>query len=393
MADIGRLPPAARLVHIGFPKSGTTGLQAALQAARPQLKAAGVSYPGKRRTHHPAAIAVVGGTPRIGDPIPDLRRWEILLDQVERAAGAGRRIIVSSEFLCEADDQAAARVVDQLGGDSVHVLATMRPLVKVMPSAWQQYVQNGLRASYDEWLTGMLRTSPYDKPTPSFWRRQRHDVTLKRWASIVGPDKVVAIVVDQNDHERLLRQVETLLGMPTGTLAFTGVTNRSLSYPEAELVRHLNRAFRAAEDWPEEMYRNVVRVGVSDHMLREINYRGPKILTPLWARERAGELGAEMARAITAAGISIIGDVDSLGHVSDEPDRRDELPSLPAEVASAVMFSAIDAARRFGQHEGLGPAQRMRSAVATTTPLKVAPVKLAARRVGRKMRRLRSPSG
>ncbi|GGT08343.1 hypothetical protein [Streptomyces chromofuscus] len=42
-----------------------------------------------------------------------------------------------------------------------------------MPSQWQQYVQNGLRMGYGDWLEHMPRKPPYEKPNPTFWPRHR----------------------------------------------------------------------------------------------------------------------------------------------------------------------------------------------------------------------------
>ena len=62
---------------------------------------------------------------------------------------------------------------------------------------WQQYVQNGVRTGYPAWLDGMLRKAPYDRPTPTFWKRHSHDLILERWAEVVGPERVVAVVVEK----------------------------------------------------------------------------------------------------------------------------------------------------------------------------------------------------
>lgn len=379
---MGVLPEGARLLHIGFPKSGTTALQGALRDGRRAARGQGVVYPGKHRAHHPAAVAAIGAVPRIGEPGPDPRRWELLVDQVERAGD--RRVIVSSEFFCEADAAAVDRVVAALGGDSVHVLATMRPLAKILPSSWQQYVQNGQRSSYEDWLDAMLRKPPYERPTPSFWRRQRHDAVLERWASAVGPQRVTAIVVDEADPERLLRQVEQMTGLSAGTLVMPPNANRSLTHAEAELVRHLNVAYKSSPAWPEALYRQVVREAVADQLIARPG--SGRIATPDWARERAAELGAQMAAAIAAAGIEIVGDVDALSRLTDAASDGEESPGLAADVAAAVMVSAIDAARRYGRAEGRTPVRRLLHDAIAQAPHRLVAVKLFARRMTRGFR-------
>ena len=94
---------------------------------------------------------------------------------------------MSSEFLADANEEAAARVVRDLDKKRVHVVVTLRPLGKLMPSQWQQYVQNGLRMRYDDWLDHMLNKPPYIKPTTTFWNRHAHDRLVARWAAAAGP--------------------------------------------------------------------------------------------------------------------------------------------------------------------------------------------------------------
>ncbi|MGW2698915.1 hypothetical protein [Streptomyces sp. NPDC001340] len=121
--------------------------------------------------------------------------------------------MISSEFFADAaDDGTITRIVEQLGGDRVHVPVTLRPLARIMPSQWQQYVQNGLRMGYEDWLEHMLRKPPYEKPNPSFWQRHRHDRLVERWARIAGPERVTVVVVDDRDRGGLMRTFETLLG-------------------------------------------------------------------------------------------------------------------------------------------------------------------------------------
>jgi hypothetical protein len=334
-------------VHIGFPKTGTTSIQRALHQARDQMRAAGVSYPGTDRYHKMPGIAITQAPGRLGDRPATDADWVELADEVRR--DPGRRVIVSSEWLSQATDEQAQRVVDDLGGDRVHILATLRPLAKILPSAWQQYLQNGVRVDYDTWLRGMLLDAPYDKPTPTFWKRHRHDLILARWAKAAGTDHVTALVVDSRDHDLLLRQFEELLGLPDGMLV-PGPTerdNRSLSWGEAEMLRLVNTEFKKRK-WPDRLYREAIRNGVVNRLAlsRPAASDLQSIPTPDWALDRAAELGNEIADGIGALGIRIVGDLDALRARQSGGATSTAPPTLPAGLAAEAVVAAINAMRR-----------------------------------------------
>jgi hypothetical protein len=348
------LPAGTRLVHIGFPKTGTTSLQYALDTTRSQLAEYGVAYPGKERYHKAAGVYISQAIPRRGDPPVKESDWTTLVQQTHDAAEM--RVMISSEWLSETPLDGIERLVHDLGGvGNVHIVATLRPLVKIMPSAWQQYLQNGNRVPYEKWLKGMLVTAPYEWPTPSFWRRHRHGEILSRWAQVAGPENVTAIVVDSRDHGLLLRQFESLLGLPHEFLQPQppDKDNRSLSWPEAEMLRLVNKTVRE-RDWPDSVFRSIVRLGVVERMTRMRTGADdlPKIGMPTWAAEKASALGAEFAATIDGLGIRVIGDVDSLGQMPGNDETRARPPAMvPAEIAAEAILAAIQTSIEYGKHK------------------------------------------
>ncbi|HVT22443.1 MAG TPA: hypothetical protein VHE57_13765 [Mycobacteriales bacterium] len=331
------IPPGDRLVHIGFDKTGTTGLQRALHADRERLREHGVVYPGTHWYQKTAGIAITEAQGNTGDAPVTMAAWADLLAEV-KAAGAAR-VLVSSEWLCRATDRQARRVVRDLGGKRVHIVATLRPLTKILPSAWQQYVKDGYAGEYEEWLRGTLSDPTPGFPTPWFWARHRHEVVLERWAGIVGPAKVTAIVVDSRDHDLLLRQFEALLGLPEHFLhaSAAGKRNDSLTWPEAELLRQVNQHF-AQRGLPDELYSATVRRGIVPALA---SARGglaapTPISTPRWALERAAEIGGSAAAAIERSGIRVLGDLAALGAPPGVEAAGEPSPQPPVEVATAV---------------------------------------------------------
>jgi hypothetical protein len=222
----------------------------------------------------------------------------------------------------------------------VHVVVTLRSLARILPSQWQQYLQNGFDFRYLEWLEGIL-SEPPRTPTPGFWRRHRHDALVTRWVAENGPENLTVIVLDESDRLMLLRVFESMLGLPSGFLVpEERAANRSLTAAEAELVRLLNGEF-SRRDWPHRDYGRFMRYGAVEHMkeARRPSPDEPRIATPSWAQARAAEISAEMAAGIEALGVNIVGDIASLSKLpADEPD--------PADDGSAPLMVPVEAAVR-----------------------------------------------
>ena len=330
------LPEHAVLLHIGTFKTGTTAIQGALYQARPELGQHGVLHAGPSRQPMQAVLALRNRRPLVGNPTPQIEQWQELVDEV--AAAQDLRVVVSSEHFADADADIARRAVRELGGPRVHVVVTLRPLVKIMQSQWQQYVRNRATFTYDEWLEGMLRKPPYNKPTPTFWQRHRHDALVERWSSIVGPENVTVIVPDDSDRNFLLRTFEELVGLPSGLLvAEESSENRSMTLGEIELVRQVNIEARRRQ-WSDGLYKQLIRHGFSVYLQtnRIPHADEPRVTTPQWALDQASDIGATAADKISTLGVRIVGDISQLGTRASEE---------PHEAARVNKIMAVDAAR------------------------------------------------
>jgi hypothetical protein len=338
-----QLQAGARLLHIGPHKTGTTAVQSAFHLARARLAARGIVYPGRGQQPLWPILAVTGQPALLGEPCPDIAHWKKLVRDVD--AAGDQHVVVSSEFLAEADDATIHRVIADLGGPRVHVVVTVRPLARILPSQWQQYLQNGYRMPYLEWLDGIL-SQPPRTPTPGFWRRHRHDRLISRWLSAAGSHNLTVVVVDDSDRLMLLRTFEAMLGLPGGFLAPEAqAANRSLTLAEAETVRLLNDEFKRRE-WPSRSYARFIRYGVLGQMkARPPAPDEPRIATPPWALKRAAEIGAEMASNISALGVRVVGDISVLGApAADAPQSLADIgpdgPLIPAGAAAAAVLGA-----------------------------------------------------
>jgi hypothetical protein len=343
------LPTDAVLLHIGTFKTGTSSLQGAFHLARDEVAANGVHYAGRNRQPMLATLALTGSPGRRGDPLPEPRNWHALVEEVASFAGR-KRVVVSSEFFADADDDRAGDAVRELGGSRVQVVITLRPLAKILPSQWQQYIQNGLRMGYDDWLDRMFNQPPYERPTPTFWQRHDHAALVRRWVAAAGAENVTVIVVDESDRLALLRTFESLLGLPDGILVpDPSDSNRSLSLSEVELVSQLNAQF-SRRKWSEENYRRFVREAVVKPLLadRQPLPGEPMITTPAWALARAAEKGIATVKAIADTGVHVIGNPDLLA-LADEQSREEgstEPLVLPVSAVATTVINTILASRK-----------------------------------------------
>lgn len=356
------LPDGALLLHVGPHKTGTTAVQSAFFVARDALAAHDVSYPGRSRTPIQAVTALTGYGPMTGEPPLDIRDWERFVSGVP---GSGR-VVVSSEFFADAEGEAVDRVVGDLGADRLHVVVTLRRLDKIIPSQWQQYVQNGAVTPFRRWLRRTLATvEPEDS---GFWRRHRHDVLVRRWSDVLGPDRVRVVVVDDADRSALLRTFEAMVGAPDGVLQpEPDRQNRSLTLPEVELVRALNAEFRE-RGWDPADYRRFVRLGVSRALKAvEPDPSAPRARLPRWAVERLRATSAEVVAALRASGVGVVGDLDTLVVPAPGPDTPHKIPKsvpVPPDVAARALAGAIEVA----QQEDQAALARAARSLARTAP-------------------------
>lgn len=327
-----------RLLHIGPHKTGTTSIQAALHSARAEMSRQGVHMAGRNR--HPMAAVLAG----VGRPAPNSKakeapsraKWAALLRDIRSAREP--RVVLSSEFFADARPEAIRHVVDELDPSRVQIAVTLRPLAKVIPSQWQQYVQAGLRTDMVRWLEGIFGEHP-EKTTPSFWYRHRHDHLIERWAAVAGAENLTAIVVDDRDHDGVLRIFERLLGLSDGLLvADRDLSNRSMTLPEIEVVRAFNQQY-AKTQLGRAVHAKAMRFGAALNMKqRTPSPEEERVATPQWAMDRAGTIAREMVANIRSSGVRVIGDLDLL---TTAPTGWEEGDRPPVQVTPEIAGKAV----------------------------------------------------
>lgn len=345
--------PSGRLIHIGPFKTGTTTVQSAFHRNRVPLAEHGIHYVGLRLQPAHAIKAMTGVGSSGADQEAGRRRWAELAEQA-RHSGA-RHIVISSEFLCEADDNVARRIIEDLGGPGgTQVVVTLRPLAAIIPSQWQQFVQSGTTMPLADWTEAVLARAAEPKTVGLFWRRHRHDELVRRWAGIVGASNVTVIAMDSRDKGQLTREFARLLDLPDGLLIpASEVTNRSLTWEETEAIRAFNGEFERMNASRRANGEEPVRFNVEQRLAAWdlLKERPPalterKIQLPPETADRIAALSHEIVDNIVASGVALVGDTDLLRRVPTEAESAAvgaSPPVLSAELAARIASGVLRA--------------------------------------------------
>lgn len=349
-SPISPVPAQGVLLHVGVHKTGTTAIQAALADAREPLAEHGVRYPGKLQAQHRAALAVLGrpwGWNARGGGVLDREHFDRLAKRTAQASG---RVVISSEFFCEAPEETATEVIRDLRGSSqrpVQVVITLRNLGKLLPSSWQQYLKYGLTTSYEKWLEDVFAIPGTSKMTPTFWKRHNHGDVVRRWAAAVGASNVSVLILEDVPRDFVFRSFAAYLDIPAEILTsrMELTSNRSMTAAEAEVLVRLNKRVKKTMQWGD--YVRLVRRGVALGMVegREPSDSEPKLFTPQWALDAAQRSGNESADVIAESGVTVLGNLDALRIGLSSGERPVETEQLPIDAAVQALVSVIESSR------------------------------------------------
>ena len=346
LPDAPAIPSNGVLLHVGVHKTGTTAIQAALADARGDLASSGVLYPGKSQAQHRAALAILQrtwGWNQRGGSVVDRSQFDELARQVANSNG---RVVISSEFFCEADADKCVDVISNLGAGRVQVLVTLRNLGRLLPSSWQQYLKYGLTKGYEPWLEDVFAKSGTSNMSPTFWRRHDHGAVVTRWAEAVGPQNVTVLILEDVDRSAMFRTFAQLIGVPPEVLTarMDLTSNRSMTAAEAELLVRLNARVKMKMQWTE--YVRLVRRGVAMALVegREPGADEPRLHTPDWALDAAMAHGVQDRDVISALGVKVLGNLDALSVRASSPPRVTDLESIPIEAAVQALVAVISEA-------------------------------------------------
>jgi hypothetical protein len=225
--------------------------------------------------------------------------------------------------------------------ENISIVFTLRPLVKLLSSSYQQYLKYGLTPTYEEWLHSVLETPGVSKLTPTFWKRHEHGRVISQWAKVFGVENVFVVIADESQPTAIFEAFNSILGIPAGTLSqIEGISsNRSLSYEEICLLLEVNKNFPKKRTWDE--YEIYIREGAIKHLTDKVKVdkSAEKLLTPQWAVDKVREIGAESVRQIKASGVSVIGSLDNFDKAEIPTGENSTLTHISLATAAQALLA------------------------------------------------------
>jgi hypothetical protein len=327
-------------LHVGTPKTGTSYLQHVLFHNRHQLRRHGIVYPASRHDAHFLGALDLMRMPWGGLETQAIGSWDKLAASVRRSRGDA---IISHEILAAASRAQVGRALDSLGeGDTeIHLVLSVRDLVRQIPAEWQENVKHRAALSYGRFLDQIQDPRREGRIPTWFWGVQEIPDILDRWGHDLPPEHVHVVTVPPagGSPELLWKRFVEAFGLDGIALQLDGErVNPSLGSAETTLIRRINRA--ANEALEPAYYRPLVRELLAHQTLSRRTKTARLALPPdvhPWATELQESWTAEIRRR----GYDVIGDLEDLRGAPPVTEFAD--PDHPDE--SVVSSAAVDALR------------------------------------------------
>jgi hypothetical protein len=304
--------PKRVLLHVGTPKTGTSYLQDVLFRNRDRLAGQGVLYPADRFDGHFLAALDLMRLPWGGLETQAVGAWDALAKRVRD--WNGDTAIISHEILATASRTQIRRALESLGhpGTEVHVVLSVRDLVRQIPAEWQENVKHRRTVRYSTFLDQIRAPERSGRLATWFWGVQEVPDILDRWAAELDPSRVHLVTVPRPGAPQMLlwERFAKAFGLDQLTLDLHAErANPSLGAPETALVRRINKA---ANDVVEPSnYRPLVRELVAHQTLSQRN-SSPRLSVPPEVWTWADDLSRRWVDELRKRGYDVVGDLDEL---------------------------------------------------------------------------------
>lgn len=223
------------LIHVGPHKTGSTYLQGAFRALRPELLKRGIAYPefgqGPDKLNH----AVLAQRLRADD-------YAGIGEEFVSLMGSGHEtVLISSEDLADVGSAGIAYLKSLLGTQHARVVFYCRRWSELLPSGWQEMVKHGETGTFPEFLSRHMVNS-FGSHVMNYGQ------TVGRYAEHFGLPNISLVsysnIVDSG-HDLLTNFCRNFLAWADPPVPPQGRVNASLDPVEVEVVRALNAIDRA----------------------------------------------------------------------------------------------------------------------------------------------------
>jgi hypothetical protein len=351
------------LLHVGTPKTGTSHLQDVMFRNRGRLREHGILYPAERFDAHFLAALDLMKLRWGGLEDECVGAWDALAEQVRDFDGTS---VISHEILATASRGQVERALASLGhpDTEVHVVLSVRDLVRQIPAEWQENIKHRRLLSFRTFLEQLRDPDRAEGVAPWFWGVQEIPDILDRWARDLPPERVHVVTVPPPDgpRELLWERFASVFELADLDLDLTAErANPSLGVPETALLRRLNA--RANDVVPPDLYRPLVRELLAHQTLSQ-RRSSPRLTLPPEDAAWAQELTQAWIAELRDRDYHVVGDLDELvGSPSAtwaDPDRPDEEQVADAAVDALrallvengrLLRSEQDLARRLAETE------------------------------------------
>jgi hypothetical protein len=345
------------LLHVGTPKTGTSYLQDVLFRNRKVLADAEILYPADRFDAHFLAALDLMRMPWGGLEAEAIGAWDRLAEQVREHRHTS---IISHEILATASRSQVGRALTSLGhedGTEIHIVLSVRDLVRQIPAEWQENVKHRSGISYRDFLDQIRDPDRESRIATWFWGVQEIPDILDRWGHDLPPERIHLVTVPPagGAPELLWKRFSQAFGLDGLDLDLEpDRANPSLGVPETALIRRINRA--ANRDLAPADYRPLVRELLAHQTLSK--RRGsPRLALPPDVHPWVRDLEQAWIDEVAARGYDVVGDLaELLGGAPagwSDPDRPEEAQVAGAAV-DAITALLLDNARLRHIEERLG---------------------------------------
>ncbi|QCC78560.1 hypothetical protein E2C04_00990 [Nocardioides daphniae] len=331
------------LVHVGTPKTGTSHLQDVLFRNQKVLAKQGVNYPADRFDAHFLAALDLMQLPWAGLEQEAVGAWDRLAAKVRDFDGTS---IVSHEILAKASRTQVDRALSSFGGAEVHLVLSVRDLVRQIPAEWQENVKHRAQISYADFLATIQDPERKSRIGSWFWSVQEIPDIINRWGASLPPERIhlVTVPAPGAPRDELWSRFSRAFGLDglEGLDLTPERANPSMGVPETTLVRRINR--QVHQVLPPEHYRPLVRELLAHQTLSQ-NTRSPRLSLPPELEPWTMELSRTWVDEITARGYDVVGDVNDLLGVASGVSQDDWVdPDRPRPVSiNRASLDAIEA--------------------------------------------------